>query len=89
MKENSNKDIELIRKLSQLMSKEKITKLKYEKSDLKLSIDKNTQSENFTAIQKPKLIEAETLDNKTLEPKTNFDVKMRVALPKHIRLHTL
>ena len=30
MKENSNKDIELIRKLSQLMSKEKITKLQYE-----------------------------------------------------------
>ena len=28
MKENSNKDIELIRKLSQLMSKEKIAKLK-------------------------------------------------------------
>ena len=29
MKENQNKEIELIRKLSQLMTKEKITKLKY------------------------------------------------------------
>ena len=45
MKENQNKEIELIRRLSQLMTKEKITKLKYEKSDLKLSIDKNTQFE--------------------------------------------
>ena len=44
MKENSNKEIEFIRKLSQLMTLEKITRLKYEKSDLKLSIDKNTQS---------------------------------------------
>ena len=35
MKENQNKEIELIRKLSQLMTKEKITKLKYENSDLK------------------------------------------------------
>ena len=44
MKEKPNKEIELIRKLSQLMTKEKITKLKYEKSDFKLSIDKNVQS---------------------------------------------
>ena len=41
MKESSNKEIDLIRKLSQLMTKEKITKLKYEKSGLKLSIDKH------------------------------------------------
>ena len=71
MKENSNKDIELIRKLSQLMSKEKITKLKYEKSNLKLSLDKNTQSENHTT----NLIEAETKENKT-----NFDVNHPGAL---------
>ena len=50
MKENSNKEIDLIRKLSQLMTKENITKLKYQKSDLKLSIDKNVQSENFESI---------------------------------------
>ena len=80
MKENLNKDIELIRKLSQLMSREKITKLKYEKSDLKLSIDKNNYSENITAIQTPKLIEAESKDNKTLETKPNFDVKHPGAL---------
>ena len=75
MKENSNKDIELIRKLSQLMSKEKITKLRYEKSDLKLSLDKNTQSENYKAIHTPNLIEAETNKNKT-----NFDVTHPGAL---------
>ena len=80
MKENSNKDIELIRKLSQLMSQEKITKLKYEKSDLKLSIDKNTQFENFSAIQTPKLVEAEEKDNKTSETKTAFDVDHPGAL---------
>ena len=80
MKDNSNKDIELIRKLSQLMSQEKITKLKYEKSDLKLSIDKNTQFENFSAVQTPKLVEAEEKDNKTSETKTAFDVDHPGAL---------
>ena len=74
MKENSNKDIELIRKLSQLMSKEKITKLKYERSDLKLSIDKNTLSGNFSSIQTPKSIEVETKEHNTIETKTNFDI---------------
>ena len=55
MKENQNKEIELIRKLSQLMTKEKITKLKYKNSDLKLSIDKNVQSEEllYKQTQKP------------------------------------
>ena len=80
MKENSNKDIELIRKLSQLMSKEKITKLKYERSDIKLSIDKNTQSENLTTFQTPKLVENEIKENKNIETKTNFDVNHPGAL---------
>ena len=80
MKENSNKDIELIRKLSQLMSKEKITKLKYERSDFKLSIDKNTQSENLTTFQTPKLVETEIKENKNFETKTNFDVNHPGAL---------
>ena len=80
MKENSNKDIELIRKLSQLMSKEKITKLKYERSDFKLSIDKNTHSENLTTFQTPKLVETEIKENKNLETKTNFDVNHPGAL---------
>ena len=80
MKENSNKDIELIRKLSQLMSKEKITKLKYEKSDLKLSIDKNTLSGNSSSIQTPKSIEVENKEHKTLETKTNFDINHPGAL---------
>ena len=80
MKENSNKDIELIRKLSQLMTKEKIIKLNYEKSDLKLSIDKNTQSQNLQTIQTPKLVETETKENKTLETKTNFDINHPGAL---------
>ena len=80
MKENSNKDIELIRKLSQLMSKEKITKLKYERSDFKLSIDKNTQSENLTTFQTPQLVETEIKENKNLETKTNFDANHPGAL---------
>ena len=80
MKENSNKDIELIRKLSQLMSKEKITKLKYERSDFKLSIDKYTQSEKLTTLQTPKLIETEIKENKNLETKTNFDANHPGAL---------
>ena len=80
MKENSNKDIELIRKLSQLMSKEKITKLKYERSDFKLSIDKNTQSEKLTTFQTPKLVETEIKENKNLETKTNFDANHPGAL---------
>ena len=80
MKENSNKYIELIRKLSQLMSKENITKLKYQKSDLKLSIDKNTQFENFSAIQTPNLVESETKNNKTSETKTDFDINHPGAL---------
>ena len=80
MKEKSNKDIELIRKLSQLMSQEKITKLKYEKSDLKLSIDKNTQFENFSTIQTPKLVEAEAKNDKSSETKTDFDVNHPGAL---------
>ena len=80
MKEKSNKDMELIRKLSQLMSQEKITKLKYEKSDLKLSIDKNTQFENFSTIQTPKLVEAEAKNDKSSETKTDFDVNHPGAL---------
>ena len=80
MKENSNKDIELIRKLSQLMTKEKITKLKYEKSDLKLSIDKNAQSENFVPIQTQKITETATQENKTSENGSNFDINHPGAL---------
>ena len=80
MKENSNKDIELIRKLSQLMSKEKITKLKYERSDFKLSIDKYTQSEKLTTFQTPNLVETEIKENKNLETKTNFDANHPGAL---------
>ena len=80
MKENTNKDIELISKLSQLMTKEKITKLKYEKSDLKLSIDKNTQSENLTNIRTPNLLDTENKETKTLATKTNFDIHHPGAL---------
>ena len=74
MKENSNKEIELIRKLSQLMTKEKITKLKYEKSNLKLSIDKNSQSENILSTLTPKTVETETKENKALKIKSNLDI---------------
>ena len=80
MKENPNKEIELIRKLSQLMSKEKITKLKYQRSDFKLSIDKNTESENLSTFQTPKLVETEIKENKNLETKTNFDINHPGAL---------
>ena len=65
MKENPNKEIELIRKLSQLMTKEKITKLKYEKSDLKLSIDKNVQPEKLVSTQTQKTALTETKENET------------------------
>ena len=80
MKENSNKDIELIRKLSQLMTKEKITKLKYEKSDLKLSIDKNAQSENFVHIQTQKINETATQENETSETISKLDANHPGAL---------
>ena len=80
MKENLNKEIELIRKLSQLMTKEKITKLKYEKSDLKLSIDKNAQSENFAPIQTQKIVETETQENKISESISNLDTNHPGAL---------
>ena len=80
MKENPNKEIELIRKLSQLMTKEKITKLKYEKSDLKLSIDKNAQSENFVPIQTQKITETATQENKTSETISKLDANHPGAL---------
>ena len=80
MKENLNKDIELISKLSQLMSKEKITKLKYEKSDLKLSIDKNVQSENSETIQTQKIVKTEIKENETSETASNFDINHPGAL---------
>ena len=80
MKENPNKEIELIRKLSQLMTKEKITKLKYEKLDLKLSIDKNAQSENFAPSQIRKIVETETMENKASETFSNLDVNHPGAL---------
>ena len=79
MKKDSNKELELIRKLSELMSKEKITKLKYEKSDLKLSINKNTQSENFMPIQTTQLIETDN-KNKTSESKSTLDINHPGAL---------
>ena len=77
MRESSNKEIDLIRKLSQLMTKEKITKLKYEKSGFKLSIDKNSQSENFKT---PSLVETQTKENDNLETKNNFDINHPGAL---------
>ena len=80
MKENPIKEIELIRKLSQLMTKEKITKLKYEKSDFKLSIDKNTQFENFAPIQTQKIVENENQENKTSETISNLDANHPGAL---------
>ena len=80
MKENQNKEIELIRKLSQLMTKEKITKLKYEKSGFKLSIDKNSQSENFKTFKTPSLVETQTKENNNLETKNNFDINHPGAL---------
>ena len=80
MKDSSNKEIDLILKLSQLMTKEKITKLKYEKSGFKLSIDKNSQSENFKTFQTPNFVETQTKKNNNLETKINFDVNHPGAL---------
>ena len=80
MKENSEKEIELIRKLSQLMTKEKITKLKYEKSDIKLSIDKNAQSKDVLSTQTPKIVETLTKENEASETKSNLDINHPGAL---------
>ena len=80
MKDSSNKEIDLILKLSQLMTKEKITKLKYDKSGFKLSIDKNSQSENFKTFQTPNFVETQTKENNNLETKINFDVNHPGAL---------
>tara|TARA_B100000674_G_C37338636_1_gene688653 strand:+ start:132 stop:593 length:462 start_codon:yes stop_codon:yes gene_type:complete len=80
MKENSEKEIELIRKLSQLMTKEKITKLKYEKSDIKLSIDKNTQSKDVLSTHTPKIVETLTKENEASETKSNLDINHPGAL---------
>ena len=80
MKENQNKEIELIRKLSQLMTKEKITKLKYENSDLKLSIDKNVQSESIESMQTQKIVKTETKENNTSESALNLNVSHPGAL---------
>ena len=80
MKDSSNKEIDLILKLSQLMTKEKITKLKYEKSGFNLSINKNFQSENFKNFQTPNLVETQTKENNNLETKNNFDINHPGAL---------
>ena len=80
MKENQNKEIELIRKLSQLMTKEKITKLKYKNSDLKLSIDKNVHSEKLVSTQTQKTATTETKENETLENMSNLDANHPGAL---------
>ena len=47
MKENLKKDLELIKSLSKLMKEEEIISLKYEKSDLKLDINKSIAKVNF------------------------------------------
>ena len=80
MKEHSNKDIELIRKLSQLMSKEKITKLKYEKSDLKLSINKNILFENDSSMQTQNIVKTEIKENQTSKSMSNLDINHPGAL---------
>ena len=82
MKENPNKEIELIRKLSQLMTKEKITKLKYKNSGLKISIDKNVQSEKLVSsqTQKTAITETATQENKTSETISKLDTNHPGAL---------
>ena len=80
MKENQNKDIELLRKLSQLMAEEKIAKLKYENSNLKLSINKNIQYEKLASTQTQKTAITETKENKTSNNISNLDVDHPGAL---------
>ena len=80
MKENANKEIELIRKLSQLMTKEKITKLKYEKSDLKLSINKNILFENDSSMQTQNIVKTEIKENQTSKSMSNLDINHPGAL---------
>ena len=80
MKESPNKEMELIRKLSQLMTKEKITKLKYKNSGLKISIDKNVQSEKLVSSQTQKTAITETKENETSETISNLDANHPGAL---------
>ena len=53
---------------------------KYENSDLKLSIDKNVQSEKLVSAQTPKTAITETEENKTSETMSNLDVNHPGAL---------
>ncbi|MAJ15399.1 MAG: acetyl-CoA carboxylase biotin carboxyl carrier protein subunit [SAR116 cluster bacterium] len=73
MKEHSNKDLELIRKLSQLMSEEKILNLKYEKSGLKLSIDKSNKNENFNFIESSDITTTKATNDQNSKTQTNLD----------------
>lgn len=59
-KENFKKDLELIKSLSKLMSEEKIFSLKYEKSDIKLNINKYEQKEILDQKQAMLLSEEKT-----------------------------
>ena len=80
MKEYSNKDLELIRKLSQLMSEEKILNLKYEKSGLKLSIDKSCKNENLNFIESRDIIKTKATNDQNSETQTNLDATHPGAL---------
>ena len=62
------------------LTKEKITKLKYTNSGLKISIDKNVQSEKLLSTQTQKTAITETKENKTSETISNLDVNHPGAL---------
>ncbi len=69
MKEDFKKDLELIKLLSKVMSEENIFSLKYEKSDLKLNINKVSKIENFDQSQGTLSSKEKTekfLDNKNI-----------------------
>ena len=60
MKENLKKDLELIKSLSKLMKEEEIISLKYERSDLKLDINKSISKVDFDTKQSKYFSQEET-----------------------------
>ena len=70
MKDNAEKDLELVRRLSKLMTEEKIVTLKYEKSGLKLFLDKNFNNDISDFKDLPKIKNSKTENE---NPKKNLE----------------
>lgn len=80
MKENLKKDLELIKSLSKLMKEEEIISLKYERSDLKLDINKSMSKVEFDPRQSKFFSEEETKNSQGDEAKNIQNEKHPGAL---------